>query len=178
MRPSYRALVAFTSSMALGLLGVGVTAAPASAAGCYGYTCHGYDMYHFGCTYTSTTSAAAVDKRTGVIVGYVYNRYSKGCNSNWAEAQLTPAGVAAGDTLIAQIVTTDSKGNSEVMNAPAVGNGNQGALTEAAGQDYSGSASIYTDMVDGTNLTYSYALVTSPSAGGMLVSYGTGEATQ
>lgn len=167
--------IALSSAVAasLTLLGMGLATTPATAAGCYGYSCHGYDMNHFGCTYTSTTSAAAVDYRTGVIVAYVYNRYSAGCNSNWTEAQLTPAGYAAGDTLVGEIFTTDSQGKGETMYYP--GNGNQGALNEPSTGTYYGTSSIYTDMVDGTNLTTSDALVYS---GTLLISAGSGEARQ
>ena len=77
MRPIRKALAALTPVLMLSLLGVGVSAVPASAAsGCYGYSCHGYDLYHFGCTYTSTTAANAFDGNTKLAT--VYNRYSAG----------------------------------------------------------------------------------------------------
>lgn len=152
MRPIRKALAALTPVM-LSLLGVGVPAAPASAAsGCYGYSCHGYDLYHFGCTYTSTTAANAFSGNTKLAT--VYNRYSAGCNSNWAEAILTPAAISAGDKMAISIETEDSKGTSEWMQYP--GPSNTGSLTESwySNQFYGGSASAYTDMVDGTNLTW------------------------
>jgi hypothetical protein len=154
MRPIRKALAALTPVFMLSLLGVGVSTAPASAAsGCYGYTCHGYDLYHFGCSYTSTTAANAFSGNTKLAT--VYNRYSAGCNSNWAEAILTPAAISAGDKMAIEVSTDrDSEGTSEWMDYP--GPSNTGAPTESwyPNDFYSGSASVYTDMVDGTNLTY------------------------
>jgi len=154
MRPMRKALAALMSVFMLSLLGVGVSAAPASAApGCYGYSCHGYDLYHFGCSYTSTTAANAFSGNTKLAT--VYNRYSAGCNSNWAEAILTPAAISAGDKMAISIqVDLDSKGTYEWMQYP--GPSNTGSLTESwyTNHFYGGSASAYTDMVDGTNLTW------------------------
>jgi hypothetical protein len=153
-----KTLAAVTPVFMLSLLGVGVSAAPASAAGCYGYTCHGYDLYHFGCTYTSSTTADAVSG--GVRLATVYNRYSGGCKSNWAEAVLSPAAINAGDKMVIGIWTTDSKGNYEEMDYP--GPSNTGALTELWNSSYGyygGSASAYGDMVDGTNVTYAFVNV-------------------
>jgi hypothetical protein len=159
MRPMRKALAALMSVFMLSLLGVGVSAAPASAApGCYGYSCHGYDLYHFGCSYTSTTAANAFSGNTKLAT--VYNRYSAGCNSNWAEAILTPAAINAGDKMAISVSTDrDSMGTSEEMDAP--GPSNTGALMEGwyANVFYSGSASAYSDMVDGTNLTWASVAV-------------------
>jgi hypothetical protein len=161
-----KTFAALTPLSLLSLLAIGASAAPASAAsGCYGYSCHGYDLYHFGCTYSSTVSAAAADPVSGVILAYVYNRYSAGCNANWSEAQLTPAGYAAGDT-ISVLTTTDSGSQTEDMYAPA-SDDNRGLLVEQPSGVWKGSASIYTDMVDGTNLASSYVEVyhgNSPAA--------------
>jgi hypothetical protein len=159
MRRLTRALAAFAPTLPLVLLGIGATGGPASAAGCYGYTCHGYDMYHFGCTYDTSTSAAAIGANNTVLA-YVYNRYSSGCHSNWSEAQLTSAGYAAGDTISAETSTTDSHipPINEVIYAPT-NQDNQGRTNEAGSVPYGGTSSIYTDMVDGTNLVTSDVLV-------------------
>lgn len=153
MRPTRMTLALACASASI--LGVVVSATPASAAGCYAYSCHGYDLYHFGCTYTSTTADSAVTYDGRTAVATVYNRYSGGCRSNWAEAALTPAALAAGDTMLVGIITHDfdSRGNSESMDYPSTSS-NRGALQEYPAQPYyGGAASAYTDMVDGTNLT-------------------------
>jgi hypothetical protein len=74
-------------------------------------------------------------------------------------AQLTSAAVSAGDSLRVSITTVDSKGNSEFMCYPGLSN--TGALEEDCLPpiSYHGSNIIYTDMVDGTNLTYAAAYV-------------------
>lgn len=155
MRRLTRVIAAVVPAIPLALFGLGVTAGPASAAGCYGYSCYGYDMYHFGCTYNSTTAAAAT--ANGVVLAYVYNRYSSGCKSNWAEAQLTPAGYAAGDSMDVAIRTHESTYDS-VMWAPET-QGNQGLLDEPYSGEYYGTSSIYTDMVDGTNMAYATVVI-------------------
>lgn len=158
MRAIRKAFAAMTPVVMLSLLAVGVTESPAFASGCYGYSCHGYDMYHFGCTYDiSPPAAAAVDARN-VVLAYVYNRYSSGCKANWTEAQLTSAGLAAGDSIDAETFTTDSHGQGETVYAPTAV-GNQGRLNEPASGTYRGSYSIYTDMVDGTYVVTSHVSV-------------------
>lgn len=159
MRSIRSTLAALTPVLTLSLLGVGVSAGPASAtSGCYGYGCHGYDMNHFQCTYTSSLPSDAVFN--GTRLATVYNRYSGGCRSNWAEAVLSPAALAAGDTMLVTVNTqTDSHGTSEQMWFPG-SSSNQGALNEYGVMPYyGGSASAYTDMVDGTNLATASVLV-------------------
>lgn len=144
------------AALALSLLGVVGTAAPASAAGCYGYNCHGYDMNYKGCSASGSLEAAAVDAR-GVVLGYVWNRYSAGCRSNWTEAELSPAAIAAGDTMSTQMQTTDSRGYSELMEDPTTQD-NRGLLHEARSGTH-GAGHYYGDMVDGTNVTEADILI-------------------
>jgi hypothetical protein len=143
------------------LLPLGMTAAatPAFAAACSGYTCHGIDPTG-RCTSTSNLSRVVsvddpLDPRT---VAVLYNKYSKGCNANWAWAVLTPAGYDDGDSMIVVVTTTDSHGTSESMCYP--GPNSTGKLNEYCyNSTYRGAAGAYTDMVDGTNLTRAYAYV-------------------
>lgn len=140
---------------------IGVTASPAAAATCWGYSCHGHDPVVYGCSATSTVSNTAYDT-DGVAVAVVDNRYSAGCNANWARAHLTDAGLARGYRIQAEITTTDSHGTYEDMCYP--GPSNTGALTEYCTGTYGGSTGwIYTDMVDGTNVTHAYVWVYTSS---------------
>lgn len=129
----------------LGFMGAGVSAAPAVAA-CSGYSCHGLDPIAQGCSATSTTG------NSGSLVA-VQNRYSQGCNANWARAELTQQGYNNGDQFIVWIDTTDSHGNWEFMCYP--GPSNTGQLVEAcSGAKIHATGWWYTDMVDGTNVTH------------------------
>ena len=134
----------------LGFAEAGMSAAPAEAA-CWGYSCHGLNPSSQGCSATSTTTASS----TLVVL---QNRDSSGCNANWARAELTQQGSLNGDQFIVYIVTTDSRGNTEEMCYP--GPSNTGQLIN--GCDGFGSNSMnyqWTDMVDGTNLTYAHVQV-------------------
>jgi hypothetical protein len=145
MTPTRRRALSVLATLLFAMLGVAVSGTNAYASTCSGYGCHGRDPYGAGCPISSTKMA------TSSLVT-VWNRYSIGCNANWAEAQLTAAAVNAHDTMWVYISTTDNRGNYEFMCYP--GPSNTGALVEGCTNPrYGGSLLAWTDMVDGTNLT-------------------------
>jgi hypothetical protein len=148
----YRILAAAALALSFGAVGLGVSASPAAAATCSGISCAGHDPVNAGCAVSST-------KTTVGGLATVWNRYSSGCNANWARAQLTTAAFNAGDSLIIIVTTTDSLSQSESMCYP--GPSDTGALHEYCylNQYYSGSGAAYTDMVDGTHVTQAFAYV-------------------
>ncbi len=95
----------------------------------------------------------------------LWNRYSSGCRSNWARAQLSSAAVGAGYKLQIAIATKDSRGVNEYICYP--GPSNTGLTYVACTSSYTGSSIIYGDMVDGTNLTQAFAEVFN-SAGALI----------
>jgi Protein of unknown function (DUF2690) len=141
-------------------------AATAQASPCSGYSCHGHDPVAWGCDKYQLTST-----ETDGALATVVNWYSTGCNANWAQAWLSPAAIAAGDKMTADIEAIDTQGNEEIMCYP--GPGDTGNLMELCydGGYYSGSAPAYTDMVDGTNLTYAAVYVWDSSGNNLLAEY-------
>jgi hypothetical protein len=141
-------------------LGLSASAGAAFAASCSGYTCHGLDPAS-RCTDTKDKIVLADDVQDPLApedVAVLHNKYSKGCNSNWAWAALTSAGYNDGASLVVLITTTDSRGNLESMCYP--GPNSTGALNEYCYEStYRGTAGAYTDMVDGTNVTQAYVYV-------------------
>ena len=152
MKRVRRTVAILATAFLLGLLGMGVSATPASAATCSGYSCAGHDPVNAGCSASST-------KTTTGTYATVWNRYSSGCNANWARAQLTSAAFNAGDSMLIVVTTTDSRSQSESMCYP--GPSDTGQLNEYcySGQYYSGSSAAYTDMVDGTHVAQAFAYV-------------------
>lgn len=155
-RRMLRALVVPIIGMAA-VLGVVAPASAATAApaiplvSCSGYTCHGHDPFVYNCSKESSTSVPVY--YNGTQLATLVNWYGH-CNGNWSQGQLTSAGHSAGDSFIIDISTTDSRGNFEYMCYP--GPNNTGALDEyCSGSTYGGSAVAWTDMVDGTHITYS-----------------------
>jgi hypothetical protein len=141
-----RALALATAAMTAGGI---ITAAPARASSCYGYSCHGLDPVKASCPVSSTTT-------TYGAYATVWNRYSYACNANWVRAQLTPAAISAGYQWIIVITTIDSKGQSERMCYPW--NDNTGYLDEQCSDRMDVPINGYeqaawSDMVDGTNVT-------------------------
>lgn len=153
---------------AIGTTGVAQAAtaegATPRAVPCTGYSCHGYDPHAWGCDKYRTTST-----ETRGALATIVNRYSAGCNANWAQARLSPAAIAAGDKMTTDIEAVDTRGNWEVMCYP--GASDTGGLTELCTGDYSGSAPGYTAMVDGTNLTFAAVYVWDPSGNNLLAEY-------
>lgn len=152
------------ATLVLVLLG---TAVPAAAASCSGYSCHGHDPSVYGCSATSTTTANAFDS-DNAIVAVIQNRYSSGCNANWARGWLTSTGVARGYKIYVEIDTTDSKGSTESLCYP--GPSNTGNLIEDCSGWPSGGAGgsttpVFSDMSDGTNVTRAWVHVFSCPAG-------------
>lgn len=146
----------------IAMLAVGVfpPAAPAQAATCYGWSCAGRDPVAFGCPASSTTV-------TYGALATIWNRYSYVCKANWARVQLTPQSVAAGNQWLLTITTIDSRGYSERMCWEPI-DGNQGHLAETCyGVISRGRASydqiVWTDMVDGTNITEASVTVYHPT---------------
>jgi len=125
-------------------------ARPASTQTCHGFTCHGRDPLTYHCSIWTTTSAS--DKLVTL-----WNRYSLNCNTNWARAKLSPLALVLGDSMEVKITTVDSKGKFEFMCYP--GPSNTGRLLETCTGHYRGVLPAYTDMVDGTNLTWANAYV-------------------
>ncbi len=145
---------------------LGATAGPAAAAGCWGLGCHGYDVNYMGCAVSSVVGPhAAKDPKDGVVVAYVENRYSYGCNANWARGWLTQAGIDRGYRIQVVVTTYDSQVPSvyEQMCVPNAAN-NTGTTEEDCSGTFGGSTAVlFTDMVDGHNKTYAYVHVWSGS---------------
>ena len=150
------AALAAATLAAIALPAVAGAAPPASAAiGCYASSCAGHDPTTHGCSATSTTTTAGT-------LATVWNRYSYGCDANWARGQLTAAALRAGDTMSVEIFTTDSANNFEEMTWPTTEN-DLGLDFETSSGHYGGSSIAYSDMVDGTNTTDAYVLVYNAS---------------
>jgi hypothetical protein len=136
-----------------------VATAPAYAASCDRYSCHGWDPNSRNCWWSSQKTQTAWSGNYNVTV---WNRYSDGCHANWAVGQLNAAALAAGYGLAVFIDTTDSKGTYEYMcvpnSAPSSGSGNLTEYCSIPPPSFS-SQPIYTDMVDGTNVTRARALM-------------------
>lgn len=138
---------------------IAVGAPSASAATCKGDTCAGHDPNVYGCGRSSSTSANAASG--GHTLATLVNWYSSGCNSNWSQGTLTSYAVSQHDTEIITIDTSDSDGY-EFMCYP--GPDNTGSDTEDCyGYGYGGSATAWTDMVNGTDVTYSVIYVYNSS---------------
>jgi hypothetical protein len=146
-----RTLSVLVAALVFSGVGVGEAAVPASAASCYGYSCHGHDPTAYGCSTSSIVGPVAFTLHS-LPYAIVYNRYSTSCNANWASAQLTSYGIAAGFALQVDISTRDRLGKNEFMCYPGLSN--TGNLSENCHGVYFGSLQAYSDMVDGTNLTY------------------------
>jgi hypothetical protein len=149
------AILAVASLLGAGFMIAG-PAISASAVSCTGYACVGHDPLKYGCSISVTATTDAY--YNGVQVAWLWNRYSKACNANWSEAQLTTAGLNAGDSLTTDIWTMDTNGNYEFMCFP--GPSNTGTNPENCSSCSYGACSttgngnfIYTDMVDGTKST-------------------------
>lgn len=133
------------------VLTLGGTAPPATATTttCYGYTCHGHDPGRYGCVVTSTKVATVYQGTTPIAT--LENRYSYGCNANWAQAQLTSTAINWGYRITVCVDTTDSRGSFEQMCAPTA-YPDSGALQEPP-EPCGSSGPLSTDMVDGTDIT-------------------------
>lgn len=149
MRRCRRALVAGATILLLTFAGVVTTAGSASAATCYGTSCHGLDPSITQCDqYYSTPNTTSFDGAT------LTNWYSTGCNANWALGYLSAADQNSGYSFQLYIYTTDSTGAYEFMCYPST-DSNSGFYNEPCDDGYyNGSVNAYTDMVDGTNVTY------------------------
>lgn len=151
-----RRLVVLASTLILagGFAVLGSVNSASASLSCKAYSCHGRDpsknYYNCVASVGSTKSATAYNSR-GVALATVKNIYSYGCVANWAQGQLTQAGLNAGDVIFVDIYTTDSQGHYEYMCIP--GPSNTGNLKENCSGFYGGSQLLYTDMVDGTNVT-------------------------
>lgn len=171
MKRPAKTLVTIIAALLLSMGIAVVVQAPANASGatCSGYGCVGYDPGNRfpGCT-DSTTQGEATGWYGGIQVVTAWNRYSYTCNANWARGQLTAAAVARGYLMQVQIGTWDTNGNWEAMCYP--GPSNTGQLQENCyNYLYGGSAPAYTDMVNGTNLTYATISVFDPTGQTVLV---------
>lgn len=134
MKRTRRGMLSAVAALSLGMAGVAASAASAPsayAAPCYGASCYGKDPYTLGCTESSTTS-----NRDSLVT--VWNKYSILCNANWARAQLTSTAVNDHYWLYLVINTTGE--NTHVG-------------------PYNGTQVIWTDMVDGTDVTQACAKV-------------------
>lgn len=131
----------------LGFMGAGITAVPAVAS-CSGLFCAGFDPISQACSATSTQSSS-----DSLVV--LQNRYSQGCNANWARVELTQLGYNNGYRFNEWIMTTDSLGD-ESMCYPGY-NSNKGYLVEnCTGATVHATGFWHTDMVDGTNRTLAF----------------------
>ena len=160
-----RGAVVLVMTTLLALAGVGV-ASQAQAAGCYAASCSGWDPVGKGCTATSTTTGSGT-------WGTVTNRYAAGCRANWVRGQLSAAAVNAGYKMWLNIQTTDSAGRNVYMCWPTGGVSNHGNTYESCygASPVGGSGVIYSDMVDGTNITYADMLVFDASGTTLVAEY-------
>jgi hypothetical protein len=149
----------------LAALSAGISAAPpaSAATGCHATGCAGHDPTTHGCTATSWTT-------TSGALATIWNRYSAGCDANWARGQLTAAALNAGDKMYLEIGTKDSAGHYEDICWPGASNDQGGGFEACSGSLYGGSAIAYSDMVDGTDMTYATVTVFN-SSGGVLAQY-------
>jgi hypothetical protein len=153
------AVLAIAGIATLGITAMAAVPAQASMS-CYGFSCHGLDPLAAGCAATKSTTVLAQvnDPLNPETVAVVNNNYSSDCSSNWASATLTQQGYNDGDTMAVIIEATDSQGNLESMCYP--GPSGTGALNEYCYQSaYRGTATAFTDMVDGTNVTQAFVYV-------------------
>ena len=123
--------------------------APCSTTGCYGI-----DPYASGCgtvetynhiSYVSTPFGTGLYGNVWVTYGYLTNYYSPWCIANWTIVSLTTTGYNQSVSIQdLQITTTDAKEHNEKMCYP-----------NGCGGTYPGPAwPTWTNMVDGTNITY------------------------
>jgi hypothetical protein len=138
-------------AMIVATLGVAVcsTSTPAAASTCSGSTCVGRDPVTYGCAATSTKTATAFIGSDAVAT--VWNRYSLGCNANWARGQLTALGVSRHYTIQVRVWV-----NAPYQSMCFPGPSNTGSSQENCYPlpGYGGSSMVYTDMVDGSYKTY------------------------
>lgn len=146
-------LAALASSLALAAGFVVFGASGTALASCSGWGCDGLDPVAQGCSVASTVTSPA--SYNGTALATLQNRYSSGCNSNWARAELTTAGLNAHDSFVIDIFTTDSRFDNEYMCYPVVSSENgKGYIQETcSGATISSGGFWYSDMVDGTNNT-------------------------
>ena len=159
-RAPVAARVAVLVMFGIATLGITAMAAvPAQAsAGCSGFSCHGLDPSICTASKSTTVLAKINNPLDPETVSVLNNNYSNDCTSNWASATLTQEGYNDGDTMAVIIESTDSQGNLESMCYP--GPSNTGALNEYCYySNYSGTATAFTDMVDGTNVTQAFVYV-------------------
>lgn len=162
-------LVSFISAVVLaGGFAILGTSGSASAATCFGASCAGHDPALYNCSATHTVSAVA--QVNGVTLATVENRFSSGCDSNWGRAQLSAAGLQAGDSLVVDVFALDRNGVNEYMCYP--GPSNTGRTQESCtctnlsfcpSGTYHGSSWAYTDMVDGKNVATARVFVYNSS---------------
>jgi hypothetical protein len=127
---------------------------------CHGISCHGHDPYLYGCTASSHKSAYFY--LTGTWVATVTNYYSIKCNANWTQAWLSSNAVYGGWNFGITLTTYDSQSppqlESMCWSGPNSPN-NTGGISEPCIPQvppyYNGTGPAWTDMVDGTNLTFS-----------------------
>ena len=150
-----RHLLASTAAIALaaGAL-VSVSTGEAAAAPCLGRSCAFQDPA--GCTAASSITKHYV---SGSKEATVVNEYSTLCNANWVFAYENTAAQNAGWQLALDIWTTDSSPAREEMCVPdpvkETDTGTQDLIEICRGA-YGGATGwpTWTDMVDGTHMTY------------------------
>jgi hypothetical protein len=127
---------------------------PAFAASCSGGGCVGHDPYLYGCAVTSTTSATYT---SGAAQATIVNKYSFGCNANWAEASLNAAARSAGWQIQESVWDYNAAQTGTLAEACFPSNfNNSGQSWETCnGLYYNGSTGwpAWTDMVNGSYFT-------------------------
>lgn len=138
------------------MLGI-ATPAPAHAAvgGCFASGCTGLDPYDQVC---GGPGGDAEQNFVSTEGDFLFNYYSPGCQANWAEATLSATQVSAGDSMYVYISTTDSNGQSESMCSPTP-NDRSGGLHEYCYDTPYAGVQAWTDLVDGTNVTFAGMIV-------------------
>jgi len=143
-----------TLSLAAGLAGLTVEHAHAASRvpsdTCYGASCYGKDPFTFGCLDSYTLSPDNTPEYyNGNLVGYFSSVYSYTCNANWNQATLTPDAISKGFRVRTGIATYDSQTPSQFESICYP--------TDCNTFGYGGETGwpTYSNMVDGTNTTYS-----------------------
>src|SRR5215469_4902515 len=151
-------IVLSTLSLAVGLAGLTLKSAHAatrvpSVDTCYGASCYNQDPVTFGCLDSYIISPEnKLEYYGGIIVGSFSVVYSYTCNATWVQATLDPFAINQGYRVLTAIRTDDSQTPSQdelicypddCYNDHPIGYGGETGWP------------TYSNMVDGTNTTYS-----------------------
>jgi hypothetical protein len=137
-------------------VGDGCSAAPS----CYAYTCNGHDPSVYNCSWSHPMRAYAHDG-TGQTVVNLTNWWSDSCHTNWAAASLTAYGLSQRYRFYVSIHGVDGRNVDHFYCYPSPLNDSGQQYEGCDGQTnaYGGPYLAWTDMVEGTNVTYAQVVV-------------------